>query len=73
MIVDDAEKNKVKRYISFAGAYFYNINHFVSDYLYTELQGIYLTYAKTGSPFNKISTSSVKYILITRTIKIIIF
>ena len=59
ILVHDAEKEKVKKYVSFSGAYFHDINNFVSNYLSTGLKGVYLTYAKNGSPFNKISMSSV--------------
>jgi len=58
--VQDAGKEKVTRYVSFSGAYFHEINNSVKSYLYTKLKGVYLTYAKNGSPFNKVSVMNVK-------------
>jgi hypothetical protein len=61
ILVNDAEKQKVNRYVAFSGAYFHDINNFVSNYLYTKLKGVYLTYAKNGSPFGKITANSVNF------------
>src|SRR5690349_15460999 len=58
VLVADAESQKVRKYVSFSGAYFHDINNSVKDYLYTKLNGVYLTYAKNGSPFNRISVSN---------------
>lgn len=60
--MENSEKGKINRYIAFSGAYFHEINNIVRSYLYTNLKGVYLTYTKNGSPFNKVSVMSVIYI-----------
>jgi hypothetical protein len=55
--VDNAVDYKIKEYLSFSGATFHDVTNIVKYSLYTELEGVYLTYATIGSPFSKVSMS----------------
>lgn len=48
----------IDKYVSFGGAYFHDVTKYVKQHLYTDLNGIYLSYNNIGSPFSKIAVSN---------------
>jgi hypothetical protein len=56
--VDNNQDYKVDKYIAFSGAYFHDVTKLVKYYLFTDLEGVYLTYNNVGSPFSKIAVSN---------------
>lgn len=54
--VDNTENNKITKYVSFAGAYFHDISNMVKYFLYSNIDGVYLTYTNIGSPFSKVAS-----------------
>jgi S1-C subfamily serine protease len=56
--VNNTQDDKISKYISFAGAYFHDISDSVKSYLFTNIEGVYLTYTSVGSPFSKISAKN---------------
>lgn len=56
--VDNTQDYIVDKYITFAGAYFHDLTKLVKYYLFTDIEGVYLSYNNVGSPFSKISVSN---------------
>ena len=56
--VGNTQEDKISKYVSFAGAYFHDISTSVKSYLFTNIEGVYLTYTSVGSPFSKISSKN---------------
>lgn len=56
--VDNNQDYKVDKYIAFSGAYFHDVTKLVKYYLFSDLEGVYLTYNNVGSPFSKIAVSN---------------
>ena len=56
--VDNSQDYLIDKYITFAGGYFHDVTKLVKYYLFSDLEGVYLTYNSVGSPFSKISTSN---------------
>ena len=65
--VSDTNTFKITRYVYFAGCYFHEITLLVRSILYTNENGIYMTYCTSGSPFGQItepsSTQKINFIL----------
>ncbi len=53
--VDNTQNFKIKKYLSFSGAFFHEITKLTNYFLSSDLEGVYLTYTNHGSPFSKIS------------------
>lgn len=56
--VDNNQDYAVDKYIAFSGAYFHDVTKLVKFYLFSDLEGVYLTYNNVGSPFSKIAVSN---------------
>ena len=56
--VDNTQDFLIDKYVSFGGAYFHDISKLVKQHLYSDLNGIYLTYNNVGSPFSKVAVSN---------------
>ena len=62
--VDNNQDYAVDKYIAFSGAYFHDVTKLVKYYLFSDLEGVYLTYNNVGSPFSKIAVSNQVNIII---------
>jgi hypothetical protein len=56
--VDNTQDYLIDKYVSFGGAYFHDITKLVKQHLYSDLNGIYLSYNNVGSPFSKVAVSN---------------
>ena len=56
--VKNTQDEKFLKYLSFASAYFHEITSFVKSYLFSNIEGVYLTYTAQGSPFARISSKN---------------
>jgi hypothetical protein len=56
--VNNTQDDKITKYVSFAGAYLHDISTSVKSYLFTNIEGVYLTYTAIGSPFSKVSSKN---------------
>ncbi len=56
--IDNNQDYSIDKYVSFSGAYFHDMSKIVKYYLYSDLEGVYLTYNNVGSPFSKIAISN---------------
>ena len=56
--IDNTQDYLVDKYVSFGGAYFHDITKLVKQHLYSDINGIYLTYNNVGSPFSKVAAVS---------------
>jgi len=61
--VDNNQDYIVDKYIAFSGAYFHDVTKLVKYFLYSDIEGVYLTYNNIGSPFSKIAVSNQVKIL----------
>jgi len=59
--IDNTQDYLIDKYVSFGGAYFHDITKLVKQHLYSDLNGIYLSYNNVGSPFSKVAVSNQVY------------
>ena len=54
VLVDDLEKQKVRKFVRFGGAIFHEITPQLRHLLYVDIDGIYMSFSEAGSSFSQV-------------------